>query len=116
MSNDAALGSDEPPDDVPVLGLATHVAHRLVQQDGHARVLALRRGRLHLDPVGLGHRLAHLRRCAVDADPAALYPLVGLSPRAQTQIGQPLVQPQAGARRSREIPGGSRWKRCGGVP
>ena len=77
---------------MPVFGLARHIAHGLVQHDGDlVGLLALRRT-LDRDRVLQRDPDAHFRGLAVHIDPAAGNPVIGLAARAQTQLGQALVQ------------------------
>ena len=81
---------------VAVLGLAAHVAHGLVQQDGDLLALLAARLGIDLDARVGPHLQAHRRDGAVDLDPALGDPVVGLAARAQAEFGHALVQAGGG--------------------
>ena len=98
---------------VPVLGLAAHVAHRLVQQDRHLPRLMPARGPVHRHRILHRHPLPHVARLAVHQHPAALDPVIGLAARAQPQIGHALVEPDASLRMSSHRTGRALGRRTG---
>jgi hypothetical protein len=73
---------------VVVLGLAAHVAERLVQQDRHATRLRAARDVGDGDGLVGPHALAQHRRPAVDEHPAGGDPLVGFAARRQAAFGK----------------------------
>ena len=80
---------------VAVLGLARHVADRLVEQDRHLLALMPARGRVDLDArCRRDARAQRARHRAVDLDPAVLDPLVGFAPRAKAELAHALRQPR----------------------
>ena len=64
---------------VAVFGLATDVAHGLVQQDGDLLLLLPVGGSVDVDAVRISHALACAGRQLIDEDPAAGNPLVGFA-------------------------------------
>ena len=81
---------------VAVLGLSADVADRLVDQDRDELRLLVTRARVDRDLLPRHDARAQLAHDpAVDADPAARDPLVGLAPRRQAELAHPLRQAQA---------------------
>ncbi len=105
---------------VAVLGLAADIAHRLVEQDGHAARLFLARGRVDVDALLGPHALAQHGHLAVHAHPAGGDPVVGLAARGDALVGEPFghadafARPAAGRRRPRRCQLGGRRRRAGG--
>jgi hypothetical protein len=82
---------------VPVFGLAADVTDRFVNQDSDLLALLMLGLLRHLDAVRRRYGLTHLSRLAVDAHPAPLNPVIGLTARAHAQLGHALVQPHGAA-------------------
>ena len=64
---------------MPILRLPAHIAHGLVQQDGHLRLLVAGGARVNFHAVRRAHLHAHRCGLAVDQDPALFNPSIGFA-------------------------------------